>query len=198
MLTLAASTDSASVASARKLSSAAASLAIMSRLVVISGLPGVGKTAVASLVASRLWATHLSVDAIEEGLLAAGLTPGWETGVAAYEAVRAAAELNLSGARDVVVDAVNDSEPARETWRGAARVCDAELTQVVLVCSDEAEHQTRLQERQRGFRHVPEPTWEEVVSRSYRTWSQDHLEIDTAGIGVGAVVELVLAEAETR
>jgi len=89
-------------------------------LIVISGLPGTGKTAVAAGVAARLRAVHLSIDTVEDAMLGAGLAPGWQTGVAAYEATRAAAEQNLALGRDVVVDAVNDSEPARQTWRRAA------------------------------------------------------------------------------
>ena len=87
------------------------------RLIVVSGLPGVGKSEAARRVAAALRAVHLSIDPVEEALLSTGLAPGWTTGVAAYEAVRAAAESNLSLGLTVVVDAVNDSEPARETWR---------------------------------------------------------------------------------
>jgi predicted kinase len=84
-------------------------------LIVISGLPGTGKSAVAAAVAGELDGVHLSVDRIEDALLGAGLRRSWETGVAAYEAARAAAEQNLDLGRTVVVDAVNDSEAARNT-----------------------------------------------------------------------------------
>src|SRR3954447_13072767 len=84
-------------------------------LIVISGLPGTGKSAVAAVLADRLRAVHLSIDPIEDALLGAGLARSWETGVAAYEAARVMAEGNLTLGRSVVVDAVNDSEPARET-----------------------------------------------------------------------------------
>ncbi|MGH3493181.1 MAG: AAA family ATPase [Sciscionella sp.] len=39
----------------------------------MSGLPGTGKSAVASAVASKLGAVHLSVDIAEEALPGAGL-----------------------------------------------------------------------------------------------------------------------------
>src|SRR3954451_4266741 len=84
-------------------------------LIVISGLPGTGKSAVAAALAARLGAAHLSIDPIEDALLGAGIPRSWETGVAAYEAARVMAEQNLSLGASVVVDAVNDSEPARET-----------------------------------------------------------------------------------
>lgn len=64
-------------------------------LVVISGLPGIGKTSVAGNFAGRSGFIHLSIDAIEESILACGLSSRWQVVVAAYEAARAIAEQNL-------------------------------------------------------------------------------------------------------
>ncbi|WP_203923943.1 AAA family ATPase [Rugosimonospora africana] len=159
---------------------------------MISGLPGTGKTAVAAGVAARLGAVHLSIDTAEDAMLGAGLPPGWETGVAAYEVTRAAAEQNLALGRDVVVDAVNDSEPARSTWRHAAERAAVALRFVVLTCSDRTEHRRRLESRRRGLRHLPEPTWEKVESRAaaYEPWTDDHVLIDTSA-PLETVVEAV-------
>ncbi|WP_433614677.1 AAA family ATPase [Dactylosporangium sp. CA-139114] len=151
-------------------------------LIVISGLPGTGKTAVAAGVAARLHAVHLSIDTAEDAMLGAGLTPGWETGVAAYEVTRAAAEQNLALGWDVVVDAVNDSEPARQTWRHAAEHAAVALRFVLLTCSDQQEHRRRLESRRRGLRHLPEPTWGDVESRAcaYEPWTDHYVLIDTS------------------
>ena len=62
-------------------------------LIVVSGLPGTGKSTVAAALAGHINAVHLSVDDAEDALLGAGLPPGFRTGVAAYEAVRAAAKV---------------------------------------------------------------------------------------------------------
>ncbi len=151
-------------------------------LIAISGLPGVGKTSVAALTAARVQAVHLSIDAIEEALLACGLPPGWTVGVAAYEAARAMAELNLRLGRRVVVDAVNDSEEARQTWRNAAMATGAALDFVYLVTSDAHEHERRLRNRDRGFVQVREPTWDDVQRRrgGYAAWVDDVIELDTS------------------
>src|SRR5699024_12738709 len=77
-------------------------------LSVGSGPPGVRKPSVAGVCPARLGSVHLSIDAVEESILACGLPAGWQTGVAAYEAARAVAEMNLRLGRSVVVDAVND------------------------------------------------------------------------------------------
>jgi predicted kinase len=141
-------------------------------LIVISGLPGTGKSAVAAELAARLGAVHLSIDPVEDALLGAGLPRSWETGVAAYEAARVMAEQNLALGASVVVDAVNDSEPARETWRMAAARTRAELAFVLLALDDEPEHRRRLESRRRDLAHVPEPTWDEVTARAaaYAPW----------------------------
>lgn len=91
------------------------------------------------------------------------------------------AELNLRTGRTVVVDAVNDSEPARETWRRAADSADAALCWVVLTMSDTIGHASRLHERDRGFTHVVEPTWTEVAGREVAPWVDVHGAIDVSG-----------------
>ncbi len=150
-------------------------------LTVISGLPGTGKSAVATGIATRLNAVHLSIDTAEDAMLGAGLPTGWETGVAAYEVTRAAAEQNLALGWDVVIDAVNDSEPARQTWRHAAGRAAVPLRFVLLICSNQQEHRRRLDSRRRGMRHLPEPTWDDVETRAsgYEPWTDDHILIDT-------------------
>jgi ATPase family associated with various cellular activities (AAA) len=79
-------------------------------LIVVSGVPGVGKTVVATAVAARLNAVDLSVDPVEDAMLRCDLPAGWNVGVAAYEAVRTMAEANLALGSVVVIDAVNESE----------------------------------------------------------------------------------------
>lgn len=153
------------------------------RLVVVSGLPGVGKTSIAEIIAARTGSVHLSIDVVEESILACGLPSGWQVGVAAYEAARVMAEQNLRLGHDVVVDAVNDSEPARQTWRSAASRTGAHIDFVHLQISDLHEHERRLKGRDRGLVHVGEPTWTQVQHRraDYAAWSEEVLEFDTAG-----------------
>ncbi|UQN29873.1 AAA family ATPase [Brachybacterium kimchii] len=162
---------------------------------MISGLPGVGKTSVAEIVAARTGSVHLSIDVVEESLLACGLPSGWQVGVAAYEAARAMAEQNLRLGHDVVVDAVNDSEPARRTWRTAASRTGAQVEFVHLMISDVHEHERRLEGRDRGLVHVGEPTWTDVQRRraDYAAWSDEFLEFDTAARTADEVADALVA-----
>ncbi|GAA4737164.1 AAA family ATPase [Amnibacterium soli] len=151
----------------------------MVRLIVLSGPPGIGKSTVADAVAALHPAVRLSIDDVEEAMRACGLAAR-QTGVAAYEVVRAAAEQNLAQGLDVVVDAVNDSEPARGTWRRAAAATGAALLQIVLVIDDAATHRTRLEGRTRPFVHLAEPAWDAVVVARPDRWGPGVLRLDAA------------------
>lgn len=169
-------------------------------LVVVSGLPGVGKTSIAEIVAARTRSVRLSIDAVEESILACGLPSGWQVGVAAYEAARAMAEQNLRLGHDVVVDAVNDSEPARQTWRTAASQTGAHLEFVYLVISDVQEHERRLSGRDRGLAYVGEPSWSDVQRRriDYAAWSDEVSEFDTAARAADEVADVLIARLRTK
>lgn len=163
-------------------------------LVVISGLPGTGKTAVAAEVVREVGGVHLSIDTVEDALLGAGFPHSWTTGVAAYEAVRAAAEQNLRLGRIVVVDAVNDSEPARDTWRRAAATAGAPLMFVLLTMDDEVEHRRRLEGRSRNLTNVLEPSWDDVRGRrlSFEPWTDVHLRV-SASAPIAQTADVILA-----
>jgi predicted kinase len=152
-------------------------------LVVISGLPGTGKTAVATEIAREIDGVHLSIDTVEDALLGAGLPHSWTTGVAAYEAVRASAEQNLRLGRLVVVDAVNDSEAARDTWRRASATTGVPLMFFLLSLNDEAEHRRRLEGRRRNLTNVREPSWDDVRSRgaTFEPWVDEPLRVSADG-----------------
>lgn len=171
-----------------------------SRLVAISGLPGVGKTSVAEIVAACTGSIHFSIDTVEESILACGLPAGTHVGVAAYEAIRAMAEQNLRLGHDVVVDAVNDSEEARQTWRTAAARTGARVDFVNLVVSDAQEHEGRLSGRDRGLAYVGEPTWADVQRRraDYAPWSDEVLELDTAARSATEVADELIACLSTK
>ena len=165
-----------------------------SRLIVVSGLPGVGKTSIAEVFAARTGSVHLSIDAVEESILACGLPSGWLVGVAAYEAVGAMAEQNLRLGHEVIVDAVNDSDEARQTWRTAASRSGARLEFVHLMISDVQEHERRLADRDRGYNCVGEPSGADVQRRrvDYAGWSDEVLEFDTAAQTVGEVANALV------
>jgi predicted kinase len=119
-------------------------------LIVVAGLPGSGKSTLADALAVQLKAPVLAVDPIENAILSAGVRPGWEAGVAAYEAAGAMAVANLLLGLTVIVDSVSDSEAARQTWWTAAERAAAPTKVIEVRCSDAVEHRCRLEHRRRG------------------------------------------------
>jgi predicted kinase len=150
-------------------------------LVVVSGLPGVGKSTVADAVGRHLGAAVLSVDPIEAAILRSGIERSFETGLAAYEVVSALAEEQLRLGLSAVADAVSGLEVARDMWRRAAQRTHSEMRVIEVVCPDLGEHRHRLELRRRGIEGFPEPSWEEVQQRraEWEPWTDPRLVVDS-------------------
>jgi predicted kinase len=150
-------------------------------LVVVSGLPAVGKSELADALGQRLGAAVLSVDPIEAAMWRCGIAPSFEAGVAAYEAVAVLAEHQLRLGLPVIADAVSSLEVARDMWRGLARRTGAAMRVVEVICSDEGTHRHRLARRARDIDGFPEPSWEEVVRRraEWEPWRDERVVVDS-------------------
>ncbi|MGL5809189.1 MAG: AAA family ATPase [Nocardioides sp.] len=150
-------------------------------LIVMAGLPGSGKSAVAERVARALGCPILSVDPIEAAMWRAGVGRDQPTGLAAYLVAESLAREQLLLGHDVIVDAVNDVEPARRQWRSLAASVARPWGFVEVFCGDEHEHRRRLAGRQRDIDGFPEPTWESVLERriGFADWSDDRVRVDS-------------------
>lgn len=150
-------------------------------LVVMSGLPGSGKSSIAERVGRELGAPVLSVDPIEAAMWRCGIPPSFATGVAAYEVAAVLAAEQLAVGLTVVVDAVSAVEVARGMWRRVAAGAGCELAVIEVVCSDHDVHRTRLAARRRAIPGFPETTWAEVEQRraEWEPWTDERLVIDT-------------------
>jgi len=155
-------------------------------LIALSGLPGVGKTSIATALARATGATHLRIDSIEQVLRNEGITIEGHGYAVAYMV----AEDNLRLGRSVIADCVNPWPLTRRAWQGVAQRAGVRMLQVELVCSDRDEHRRRVERRRPDISGHQLPTWEDVLVRDYRPWDQDHLVIDTAR---GAVADSVRA-----
>ncbi len=150
-------------------------------LVVMAGLPGVGKSAVAQELARTLGCAVLSVDPVEAAIWRAGVSRDEPTGLAAYVVVEALAAEQLALGHDVIIDAVNGVEPARDQWRRLAERTGSALRFIEVRCSDEEEHRRRLEGRARGIDGFPEPSWESVRARraGFDCWRDDRLVLES-------------------
>ena len=148
-------------------------------LIVIGGLPGTGKTALARGLARALDAVHLRIDTIEQALRSA--TMGSEAlGAAGYVVGYGVAADNLALGRTVVVDGVNPLTSTRAAWRAVGERAAVTVVEVEVICSDATEHRRRVESRRADIPGLALPTWSDVETRAYERWDGAHLVIDTA------------------
>ena len=167
----------------------------MNVLIVLSGLPGAGKTTIARELASSLAAVYLRIDSIEEALRQAGLAVEGE----GYAVAHIVAADHLRAGQTVVADCVNPWPLTRDQWRAVALQPGVPVVEVGVVCSDEREHRRRVASRAADMAGAGVPTSQEVVERDYRPWgTHRRLVIDTAQQSVPDSVQAVLSALPVR
>ena len=158
-------------------------------LIVLSGLPGTGKTTIARALARELAAVYLRIDSIEQAMRGAG----WRAEGEGYSVAYAIAEDNLRLGRTVIADCVNPWPLTRSAWHDVAEKAGVSAFDVEVVCSDADEHRRRVESRAVDIDGHRLPSWQEVVDRDYRAWEGDRLVIDTARLSVDASVAAIAA-----
>ena len=146
-------------------------------LVVVTGLPGTGKSTVAEAIADQLQAPVLAHDWAMSGLrpfpeVQAALDDMEPSGHRAvgWSILNALARAQLREWRSVVLDGVARS-PEIEDCRESARSEAARLVVVATQCSDPAVHRSRIEVRRRRIPNWYELDWNRV-ERSLATWDQ--------------------------
>ena len=167
-------------------------------LIILAGLPGVGKTTIARELARRLVAVHIHIDAIESAIRQS--PPHAEVPIdgAGYLVGYAVAEGNLRLGHTVIADSVNPWPLTRDAWKSVADRASVRAIDVEIVCSDAVEHERRLTSREPDSSGTRPVTWQQVLARDYRHWHRDRTVIDTASKSTDEVVEEVLAAISTR
>lgn len=158
-------------------------------LYIFSGLPGAGKTTLARALATRLTATYLRIDTIEQSLRDLCAIDAHAEG---YRLAYRLAADNLALGLSVVADSCNPVELTRDEWQQVAHEANAPFLNLEITCSDPAEHRSRVETRPSTIPNHRLPTWPEVQSREYHPWDRPRLTLDTAGKSPAASLEELL------
>ncbi len=160
-------------------------------LILLGGLPGTGKSTVAVPLARELRAAYLRIDTIEQALVDSGELAS-RPGAVGYMVGYALAGEQLSLGLTVVAESVNPLKITRDAWREVGKTHGDWMLEVELICSDQHEHRSRVEQRTVNVPGLKLPTWQQVADREYEPWDRGHLIIDTAVSSGSAAVEIVL------
>lgn len=69
------------------------------------------------------------------------------------------------------------------------------IVEVEVVCSDEAEHRRRVEQRSIDVPGLVLPTWAAVQQHDYAPWSTRRLVVDTAILGALEAAKVILSHA---
>ncbi|NVZ20631.1 AAA family ATPase [Pseudomonas costantinii] len=161
-------------------------------LIVFSGLPGTGKTTIATELTRQTGAVYLRIDVIEQALRDAGVLAG-DVGASGYGVANALALSNLRLGQVVIADCVNPVKESRQAWQAVATAAGAELIDIQVVCSDQREHQRRVEKRTGDIPGLVPPTWQSVLAHEYEVWDEPPLTIDTARMTATQAVAAILS-----
>jgi predicted kinase len=124
----------------------------------------------------------------------------WSSGTApvdledwTYRAAQAVALDNLDLGRDVIADAVNDCQAARDGWQDVAARAGAEILWFEIVCTDSVEHRRRVETRTSDIHGLVLPDWQAVSARAYHPWDISPVTIDTSLLSEDQCVQAALS-----
>lgn len=136
-------------------------------LYVLSGLPGSGKTTLAKLLSNKTKAAYIRIDTIEQGLRD---LCDYDVFAEGYRLAHRIVKDNLQNRISVVADSCNPIALSRNEWEQVAKGSGVAILNIYLHCSDQHEHQRRIENRVSDIEGLNLPSWQRVLKREFEHW----------------------------
>jgi len=89
---------------------------------------------------------------------------------------------------------VNPIEITRNEYRKIAKEANKPYIEIEIICTDQVEHQKRIDTRTSAIHGLKLPTWKDVLNRDYESWETKSLVLDTAKLTVDEAVEKIITK----
>lgn len=150
------------------------------KVIVLRGVPGTGKTALAETIGQRLAIPVFALDWVLGVLRPFDVLTRDNSAAIGYGMIEMLAERQLRLGQSAILDTPAHTVEVVEGWQACAARYQATLYVVETVCSDVALHRQRVEGRRRSIPGWHEITWEHVERMRERLepWSGKHLRVD--------------------
>ncbi|RKF18839.1 hypothetical protein DBZ36_10645 [Alginatibacterium sediminis] len=148
------------------------------QLIVIGGLPGVGKTTLARDLSKCLELPVFSKDELEAAVSRTGLASNKQMKGVGYELMDTIAQAHIDSCSSVIFDFIASENRITECWPSLRSM---PVKYIECICSDESKHQERILSRVRGIEGWYELSWEDIVQIKsiYSPYTSERLILDT-------------------
>ena len=157
-------------------------------LIIFSGLPGSGKSTISHKLSEQLNAVYIRMDTIEQAIRNAGET----VGVSGYMIAYGLAKENLDLENIVVVDSVNPLKITRDAYRDIAITSACPYLEIEIVCSDQAIHRERVENRVINIKGLKKLTWNDIGEHDYEDWDRERLLIDSSVSSIDESINMII------
>jgi adenylate kinase family enzyme len=150
----------------------------MAKVILVCGVPGVGKSTLAEEIAKSLDLPLFSKDKLEASLVENGLVRTEQLNGVGYTLLKNLVNEHLSRQQSIIIDLIADKNRVLDLW---PELLTKDLVAIECICTDKLVHKSRIESRQRNITGWYELNWTEIedISAKYSPLVSDRLILDT-------------------